>query len=768
MHHLPNQRNSNVPSGVQSPKSSSYFTDQKKGEVNELLNLLVSVSSDRNDTKNKKREVLKKVIGCMTSGIDVSRLFSEIVKCVDTKDIILKKMVYLYLTTYANRNSELAIMCINTLLNDCRNEDPMVRGLALRSLCGLRLDSIVEYIQDPLQMSLTDTSSYVRKTGVMGILKVYSLNNEWIKETGMVDTLYNMLRDRHPQVVVNCVVVLNEIMAEEGGMAINRQIMEHLLGRICEFNEWGQCDVLQLLSTYEPESEDEIFQIMNTLEPCLRVSNSAVILATVKAFLTLTSEMVDIRQQVYSRMRQPLLTLLAGGCHEINYAVLHHILIMAQRCPGMFSQEYLQFYARYNEPTYIKYVKIEIMACVADQMNVSNLVMELSEYVTDVDQEMAKLAISSIAQIAVTLEEAAHQVFDALIDLLETDMDYVKAETMVVMKDLLRKYPDDRHDVLPLLPKLSKSVDDPNGQCAIIWMLGEYGHELRRAPYVLEPIIDNVLEETSTAVILELLSASVKLFFKRPPEMQSMLGRLLEICINDMKDQQIHDRALLYYRVLEHDPNRAASVVNCDKEPLAVFAEMEDDDMQEKLISEFNSLSIVYGKPSETFIISKAKLIDDQDEEDSEEHSEYEDESTEEEQYVGQGSDLLDIEYQATAQPSFQLIPNSTMDPGMFQQKWGTLSVAQVAPFQLSTVPAQADIESSMQSRGVNTMASGDTGPQYKFFFYGQDGKNLYYMAETILEKANGTLVATIKADQGANVESFIGELQQAVQSWIS
>lgn len=54
------------------------------------------------------------------------------------------------------------------------NEDPLVRGLALRSLCGLRLESTLEYVEQPLRKSLTDVSSYVRKTAVMGILKVFS------------------------------------------------------------------------------------------------------------------------------------------------------------------------------------------------------------------------------------------------------------------------------------------------------------------------------------------------------------------------------------------------------------------------------------------------------------------------------------------------------------------------------------------------------------------------------------------------------------------
>ena len=58
---------------------------------------------------------------------------------IETRDLVVKKMVYHYLCTYANQNPEMGMMCINTLQRDCSNDDPMVRGLALRSLCSLRL-----------------------------------------------------------------------------------------------------------------------------------------------------------------------------------------------------------------------------------------------------------------------------------------------------------------------------------------------------------------------------------------------------------------------------------------------------------------------------------------------------------------------------------------------------------------------------------------------------------------------------------------------------
>lgn len=46
---------------------------------------------------------------------------------------------------------------------------------------------------------------------------------------------------------------------------------------------------------------------------------------------------------------------------------------------------------------------------------------------------------------------------------------------------------------------------------------------------------------------LALLTAAAKLFFARPPEAQKLLGACIAAGLND-SDQDVHDRALLYYR----------------------------------------------------------------------------------------------------------------------------------------------------------------------------------------------------------------------------
>ena len=49
----------------------------------------------------------------MTLGIDVSRLFSEMVMAVETRDLVVKKMVYHYLCNYAREMPDLALMCVH-------------------------------------------------------------------------------------------------------------------------------------------------------------------------------------------------------------------------------------------------------------------------------------------------------------------------------------------------------------------------------------------------------------------------------------------------------------------------------------------------------------------------------------------------------------------------------------------------------------------------------------------------------------------------------
>lgn len=124
---------------------------RSRGEVNEIIGQLEQLSAQngqRPDVVTLKRECFQKLIRYMTAGIDMSSAFVPATKCVALSkfDLPLKKMLYLYLRSAARLNEAVALLVVQTMLNDCKDADPTVRGLAVRSMCSLGVPDLMENV----------------------------------------------------------------------------------------------------------------------------------------------------------------------------------------------------------------------------------------------------------------------------------------------------------------------------------------------------------------------------------------------------------------------------------------------------------------------------------------------------------------------------------------------------------------------------------------------------------------------------------------------
>ncbi|KAL1830597.1 hypothetical protein ACET3Z_000248 [Daucus carota] len=593
-------------------RSPSPSQPSGKGEVSDVKSQLRQLAGSRAPgTDDSKRDLFKKVLSYMTVGIDVSSVFSDMVMCSATSDIVLKKMCYLYVGNYAKYNPDLALLTINFLQRDCKDEDPMIRGLALRSLCTLRVPNLVEYLVGPLGSGLKDKSGYVRMVASIGVVKLYHISASTCVDADFPAMLKHlMLHDQDAQVVANCLFSLQEIWTLEANTSeeasserealLSKPVIYYFLNMIKDFNEWAQCIILEMVSKYVPPDSNEIFDIMNLLEDRLQHANGAIVLATIKLFLQLTLDMTDVHQQVYERIKAPLLTQVSLGSPEQSFAVLSHLHLLVMRAPMLFSTAYKHFYCLYNEPFYVKKLKLEMLTAVANESNTYEIVTELCEYAANVDIPMARESIRAVGKIALQQYDV-NAIVDRLLQFLEMEKDHVTAETLVLVKDLLRKYPQWSHDCIAVVGNISsKNIQEPKAKAALIWMLGEYAQDMQDAPYVLESLVEKWEDECSAEVRLHLLTSVMKCFFRRPPETQQVLRAALAAGIADFH-QDVHDRALFYYRLLQHNVSVAEGVVNPPKQAVSVFADTQSSEIKDRIFDEFNSLSVVYKKPSYMF-----------------------------------------------------------------------------------------------------------------------------------------------------------------------
>lgn len=772
------------------PKTDAYFSE-RKGEVNELRNLLRNPEVERD--AEKKREVIKRVIHYMTLGIDMSPLFSEMVMAVVTKDFIVKKLVYQYLCYYASTNEELTILVINTLRKDCKNENPMVRGLALRSLSSLRVPSVVEYLVPHISAGLTDASSYVRASAVMACLKLFHISPRAFRDNNYVDVLYEMLRDNDPTVAGNCVCTLNEILGSDGGIKINRAIIMFLLNRLSDFSEWHEMRVLELVRNYKPSSEEEMYDIMNLLEDRFKLAHVGVLLGVAAVFLRFSEERPQLHQDVARRLVDPLITQVSTASPEICYVCLCHARLLEERYPGLFCQHFKSFYFRHYDPLYVKLAKLEMLALTTNETSFSEIVPELGEYCGEM--ETCTAAVRTLTQATLRVPRALDAAIGILQELLTYDVPQMTQVIIVAIQELLRRYPSSYARFVPLLGRHFFSFDSVAAKEALLWIVGEFGEFISSSPYVVESFVDKVVQgaETSPSVKIQLLTAATKLFFKRPPEMQRILGRLLSE-LAEAPQVALRDRACLIYRALllgQSMPDgleqAKAMFLACKTSAPTALQECVQD--SKEIFREFDSCSVLFGSVASHFIRVKLPRLSDEALSQTGPSAATSPAATvaaeaavpaaapppQAPPAVVESEDLLRIASATVATavrrapPVLEATPEAVTAP-QFQQMWGTFSLSEAAEEKLRPgrqAPSAAEIQQALLDAGsVVIMASGTLPGVIKFFLYARHAASgAHLLAE--MQVLSDTLALRLKSDKPESAHALAVHLTSACASFL-
>mmetsp|Transcript_15965 Transcript_15965/g.45910 ORF Transcript_15965/g.45910 Transcript_15965/m.45910 type:complete len:938 (-) Transcript_15965:128-2941(-) len=618
---------------------SRFFTTQKKGEMHELR--LELHSTDR----TTKVDAVKKVIASMTVGKDVSMLFTDVLNCVQTGNIELKKLVYLYLINYAKSQPELTLLAVNTFVKDANDPNPLIRALAVRTMGCIRVDRITEYLCEPLSRALRDEDPYVRKTAAVCVAKLYDIAPGLVQERGFLETLHDLISDSNPSVVANSVAALSEIAETSGQdvMKISAAVLQKLLAALNECTEWGQVFILDSLAKYTPADGREAEGIIERVTPRLQHANSAVVMSAVKVILSYMEIMAaggaggsggsnaDSIRNLTRKLAPPLVTLLNSE-PEIQYVALRNINLIVQKRPNILENEIKVFFCKYNDPIYVKMEKLEIIIKLVSERNIDQVLLELKEYATEVDVDFVRKSVSAIGRCAVKLERAAERCIGVLLELIQTKVNYVVQESVIVIKDVFRRYPNRYESIIATLCDNLDTLDEPLAKASMIWIIGEYAERIDNADELLDTFLET-FEEEDPAVQLQLLTATVKCFLKNPEDTQDMVQRVLDLATEESDNPDLRDRGFIYWRLLSTDPEAAKLVVLGDKPVIEDDTFRLEPNLLNVLIGQIATLSSIYHKPPESFVVrarghpGDAGGIGDAADDGEEEEEEYEDEN---------------------------------------------------------------------------------------------------------------------------------------------
>ena len=196
---------------------SKFFDEEANPD--KIKKLLDNASINKQSGINERLRALKWLLAQTTSGKDVSQFFPDVVKNVIVKDVEVKKFVYMYLSYYADQDDttrELALLSINSFQRDMSSPNMLLRSLALRVMCSIRIRDIIQLQMLAVSTCARDSSPYVRKTAAYALPKLYRLDPE--QKPQLVEILSKLIGDKSILVFGSALASFNEICPNQLGM----------------------------------------------------------------------------------------------------------------------------------------------------------------------------------------------------------------------------------------------------------------------------------------------------------------------------------------------------------------------------------------------------------------------------------------------------------------------------------------------------------------------------------------------------------------------
>lgn len=566
-------------------------------------------------SQNEPRQLsaLYQVIAYMSMGRDMSNLFNEVSALTSSTNTTMKRLVYLYLVENSRVQPERTVLQAGTLVKDTLHDSPLARGAALRTMTNIQLQVMADFYTGPLLRCLEDSSPYVRRVAVMGVLKQYSVAPNVATEAGLLDRLHSLAEDENAMVAASAVEVMLELQYRNAPVSYVSTLIKarsHFIELLSVATEWSTVALLEgiaISTMIECRSEvispptrrsstastlisrsntqngfpitDFIAEGEETLQavmPKMQYASSSTVLSTVRVitlFLRSVSEHPNVHEVERNRLIhtyaphvvRSLISLLEAARFEMRYVVLRNItLFLTPLYTQYFAVHLDKFLVNFEDPVYIKMEKLSILVQLANHSNGSRVLEELMVYARESDVELVRTSIQSIGTLATKLSELSVECMKHLGLLIATRVPHIVENSAVVVQTVLRCYPGKFMEIIPALCASLTTIEMVEAKSSVVWLLGEYPDAVSESLQgYLTFLVDNFSTEPRLAQFA-IITTLVKLHLRDQAvsgvSPLPMLEKVLGVCA-DSYLPDLRDRAFFYWRLVALDPLVAKQVI---------------------------------------------------------------------------------------------------------------------------------------------------------------------------------------------------------------
>ncbi|KAL2650491.1 hypothetical protein R1flu_018619 [Riccia fluitans] len=494
-------------------------------------------------------QVITKLLYLLNQGetftkMEATEVFFAVTKLFQSKDIGLRRMVYLIIKEISPSADEVIIVT-SSLMKDMNSRTDLYRANAIRVLCRITDGGLLGQIERYLKQAVVDKNPVVSSAALVSGFHLLQSNPDIVKRWS--NEVQEAVQSKASLVQFHALALLHQIRQNDR-LAVSKLVTSLTRGAVR--SPLAQCLLIrytcQVIEETSGNAQAGDRPFYDYLEGCLRHKAEMVIYEAAKAITEMTG--------VTSRELTPAITVLqlflSSSKPVLRFAAVRTLNKVAMTHPAAVMNCNIDMESLISDQNRsIATLAITTLLKTGNESSVDRLMKQITNFMSDIADEFKIVVVEAIRSLCLKFPQKYRVLMNFLSNILreEGGFDYKMAIVDSILI-LIREIPEAKESGLSHLCEFIEDCEFTYLSTQILHLLGNEGPKTADPSKYIRYIYNRVVLENAT-VRASAVSALAK-FGAAVESLQPRILVLIRRCLYD-NDDEVRDRATLYYNYLK-------------------------------------------------------------------------------------------------------------------------------------------------------------------------------------------------------------------------
>mmetsp|Transcript_5336 Transcript_5336/g.12997 ORF Transcript_5336/g.12997 Transcript_5336/m.12997 type:complete len:890 (-) Transcript_5336:181-2850(-) len=517
-------------------------------------------------------EVLTKLMYLIIQGeefspSEISKVFFSVTKLFNSRDVHLRRMVYLALKNLP-ADPEEAMMVVNCLAKDMTGKTDLYRANAIRVLAKILHPSMIGSFERFMKQAIIDKEPYVVSSAILAGNHMLESGADSIKRWS--SEVQEALNNPSPMVQLHALLLLFKLKQYDP-LAISRLAIS--LARAPPKGTMAQVLLIRCIASVVCRQGTPDRELLKFLQDKLHDKSFAVMYEAAKTICELPNinrtQVISAIGVLQEFLSSPVPAQRFAAVRTLSKVVLRFPIAVA---PCSVDLEHLINDSNRNVAT----IAITTLLRTGVEQNVDRLMKSIAGFMTDTSDEFKIVLIDAIKSLCLKFKHRHKTLLSFLSASLreEGGKDYKRA-IMNAILEIIENIPETKETGLEQFCEFIEDCEFPKLSMKILDLLGSEGPKTKKPGKYIRFVFNRVILETAS--VRSAAVTALARFGAHVPSLTKSVKILLSRCTAD-DDDEVRDRAVLYLHLLSKEDLSLAREFFSSKapaEPRQLIASLE-------------------------------------------------------------------------------------------------------------------------------------------------------------------------------------------------